>query len=38
MAKTVAHICILVADIDRAIADYKKIFAVVSRARRAEGG
>lgn len=30
MAKTVAHICILVADIDRAIADYKKIFAVVS--------
>lgn len=30
MAKTVAHICILVADIDRAIADYKKIFEVVS--------
>ncbi len=30
MAKTVAHICILVADIDRAIADYQKIFAVIS--------
>ncbi|MBP7342587.1 MAG: VOC family protein [Syntrophaceae bacterium] len=30
MAKTVAHICILVADIDRAIADYIKIFEVVS--------
>ena len=30
MAKTVAHICILVADIDRAIEDYSRIFARVS--------
>lgn len=30
MAKTVAHICILVADIDRAIADYTRIIARVS--------
>jgi methylmalonyl-CoA/ethylmalonyl-CoA epimerase len=30
MAKTVAHICILVADIDRAIEDYKKIFNTVA--------
>jgi len=30
MAKTVAHICILVADIDRAIEDYRRIFSRVS--------
>jgi methylmalonyl-CoA/ethylmalonyl-CoA epimerase len=30
MTKTVAHICILVADIDRAIEDYKKILGRVS--------
>ncbi len=30
MAKTVAHICILVADIDRAIEDYRKILSRVS--------
>ena len=30
MAKTVAHICILVADIDKAIEDYRKIFSRVS--------
>lgn len=30
MAKTVAHICILVADIDRAIRDYRKLFSRVS--------
>ena len=30
MAKTVAHICILVADIDRAIEDYRKLFGRVS--------
>jgi len=29
MGKTVAHICILVADIDRAIEDYRKIFGAV---------
>ena len=29
MAKTVAHVCILVADIDRAIEDYKRIFRTV---------
>jgi len=30
MAKTVAHICILVADIDKAIEDYKKMFSSIS--------
>ena len=30
MAETVAHICILVADIDRAIEDYSKIFGMAS--------
>ena len=30
MPKTVAHVCILVADIDRAIEDYGKIFRTVS--------
>ncbi len=30
MAKTVAHICILVADIDKAIEDYREIFRTVS--------
>jgi len=30
MAKTVAHICILVADIDRAIGEYSRLFARVS--------
>jgi len=30
MAKTVAHICILVADIDRAIQDYSRILGRVS--------
>ena len=30
MARTVAHICILVADIDRAIEDYRAIFTRVS--------
>jgi len=30
MARTVAHICILVADIDRAIEDYKRIFRTVA--------
>ncbi len=30
MARTVAHICILVADIDRAIEDYRKILSTVS--------
>ena len=29
MAKTVAHICILVADIDKAIEDYRKVFSTV---------
>jgi len=30
MAKTVAHVCILVADIDKAIEDYRKIFGRIS--------
>ena len=30
MAKTVAHICILVRDIDQAIEDYTKIFSVAA--------
>ena len=30
MAKTIAHICILVADIDRAIEDYSAIFRTAS--------
>jgi len=30
MAKTVAHICILVADIDRAIETYRRMFEAVS--------
>ena len=30
MAKTVAHVCILVADIDRAIEDYRHMFREVS--------
>ena len=30
MAKTVAHLCILVADIDKAIEDYRKIFGRIS--------
>lgn len=30
MAKTVAHVCILVADIDKAIEDYRRILGLVS--------
>lgn len=30
MAKTVAHICILVADIERAIEDYRAIFGAIA--------
>lgn len=30
MGKTVAHVCILVADIDRAIADYRKLLGRIS--------
>jgi len=30
MAKTIAHICILVADIEKAIEDYRRIFGRVS--------